>query len=377
MLGRFKSKRKQDAIREQLVYARSLVRFIMMKLQKPKKLIVGFFAILVLLSALAGCSARSRTDQKIPVRVLILPKFEVGELAGDFPGEAQYFYEEYLAGGDVYEFAGSPGTNRLYYKDGVALCPVGQGKVASALNTSAVLSDARLDFSDAYVLSVGCGGSAEGYGIFGDVFVISAAVDYDLGHQADPREMSSESVTTWFHDESYDESAFLRLDPALTDRVYNLIKDMPLKTTEKAVEFLNKEYPGEAWADRPPQVMRGTTATGDNFWKGRYDHQNALLITETYNCSDPFAITEMEDAAVGQAVRSAGMLDRLIILRVSVNMDVFPTGVTPEMLWAPETDDHLASENSMQSVDIFETAMRNCFDAGKVVIDAILDGTLS
>ncbi len=57
--------------------------------------------------------------------------------------------------------------------------------------------------------------------------------------------------------------------------------------------------------------------------------------------------------------------------------DVFPTGVTPEMLWAPETNDHLASENSMQSVDIFEAAMRNCFDAGKEVIDAILDGTLS
>ena len=29
-------------------------------------------------------------DQKIPVKILILPKFEVGELTGDFPGEAQY-----------------------------------------------------------------------------------------------------------------------------------------------------------------------------------------------------------------------------------------------------------------------------------------------
>ena len=77
----------------------------------------------------------------------------------------------------------------MYYKDGVALCPVGQGKVTAALNTAAVLSDARFDFSEAYVLSVGCGGAAEGYGILGDVFVISAAVDFDLGHSADPREM--------------------------------------------------------------------------------------------------------------------------------------------------------------------------------------------
>ena len=332
-------------------------------------------ALLVIIGALTGCSLRSK-NREIPVRVLILPKFEVSEMTGDFPGEAQLFYEEYLAGGNEYEIKGCAGTNRLYYKDGIALCAVGQGKVASALNTSAVLSDARFDFSDAYVLSVGCGGSAEGYGIFGDVFVISAAADYDLGHHADPRELSTETATTWFHDESFDESAVVRLNQDLTDRVFERVKDLPLKTTEQTVKFLSKEYPDEAWSDRPPQVMRGTSVTGDNFWKGKYNHQNALLITETYECADPFAITEMEDIAVAQAVKSFGMLDRLIILRVSVNMDVFPSGVTPEMLWAPDTEDHLASENSMESVDIFETAMQNCFEAGKVLIGAILDGTL-
>ena len=85
----------------------------------------------------------------------------------------------------------------------------------------------------------------------------------------------------------------------------------------------------------------------------RFDHQNALLITESYACTDPFAITEMEDIAVGQAVKSFGLLDRLIILRVGVNMDVLPRGVAPEMLWDAETDDHVASESRMESADIF------------------------
>ena len=84
----------------------------------------------------------------------------------------------------------------------------------------------------------------------------------------------------------------------------------------------------------------------------------------------------MEDIAVCQAVKSFGLLDRLIILRVGVNMDVLPTGVTPEMLWEPESNDHVASESSMESVDIFETAMQNCFAAGKAWIDSILEGTL-
>ena len=151
---------------------------------------------------------------------------------------------------------------------------------------------------------------------------------------------------------------------------------MPLDTTENTVKYLRREYPGEAWADRQPRVMRGTSVTSDSYWKGKYDHQNAQLITETYACADPFAISEMEDIAVCQAVKSFGLLDRLIILRVGVNMDVLPTGVTPEMLWEPESNDHVASESSMESVGIFVFVLQNCFAAGKVWIDSILDGTL-
>ena len=349
--------------------------FFKIKSQKPVKRIAVFMMILALIGTLTGCSSQP-VSQAIPVKVLILPKFEVGEMTGDFPGEAQNYYEGFLAGGSEYEIAGSPDAIKLYYKNGVALCLTGQGKVASALNTTAVLADDRFDFSEAYVLSVGCGGSAEGYSIFGDVCVISAAVDYDLGHHADPRDMRNETETTWFREESFDDSAVIRLDPDLTDRVFELVKDVQLDTTEQTERYLDKEYAEEAWAQRPPQVLRGTSVTGDNFWKGIYDHQNALLITESYGCIDPFAITEMEDVAVGQAVKRFGLLDRLIILRASVNMDVFPDGVTPEILWGPADDDQLASEESMESVDVFETAMRNCFAAGRVLIDAILEGTL-
>ena len=340
-----------------------------------KKLWIAFVVALLLIVPLSGCSSKPK-DTRMPVRVLILPKFELGELTGDFPGEAQHFYEEYLAGGDVYDIDGCPEANKLYYKNGVAMCMLGQGKVNAALSTSAVLSDERFDFSDAYILAVGCGGTAEGYGILGDVFVISAAVDFDLGHHADPREMDNKTGTTWFHDESLDDSAVVMLDPDLTECVFELVEGVPLQTTENTVRFLNKEYPGEAWADRMPQVKRGTSVSSDNYWKGTYDHQNALLITETYGCADPYAISEMEDIAVCQAVKRFGLLDHLIILRVAVNMDVFPAGMTPEKLWGEKTEDHVASGNSMESVDIFETGMKNCFDTGKTVIDAILEGRL-
>lgn len=114
--------------------------------------IIMVFAI----TALSGCASQSgdstqsadatqSTDQKLPVKVLILPKFEIGEMEGDFPGEAQFFYEEYLAGGETYEIAGSADAGKIYYKDGVALSLTGQGKVSAALTTAALLSDERID----------------------------------------------------------------------------------------------------------------------------------------------------------------------------------------------------------------------------------------
>ena len=336
------------------------------------RIIPAFALLLILAVILGGCASKSASDEKIPVKVLILPVFEVEHMAGDFPGEAQFYYEEYLQNGEKYNIDGVSENSTLYYKDGIALFMIDEGKVSSALNTSAVLADERFDFSDAYILSTGCAGSAEGYGIPGDVYVITATVDYDLGHHADPREMAEDSDTTWFHDETYDASTVVRLNSELTDRAFDMVKDVPLETTELTEKYLQKVFPGETWANRKPKVMRGTSVTGDNYWKGAYDHQNALLITDTYGCPDPYAATDMEDIAVSLAVDRAGMLDRLIILRDSVNMDVFPPGVTPEHLWGPKDDDELASEDSEESFDIFATAMENNFKAGRIIIEAIM-----
>ncbi len=105
----------------------------------------------------------------IPVRVLILPQYEVVELEGDIPGEAQYYYEAYLDGAQEYDITGDSDGSALYVKDGVALYVTGTGKLNAALNTQALLSDARFDFSDAYILVTGSAASAAEYGVPGDV----------------------------------------------------------------------------------------------------------------------------------------------------------------------------------------------------------------
>lgn len=313
------------------------------------------------------------------IKALLLPKFELAPLTGDTPGEAQAFYREYFKGCESFEIPGSCPGSRLYVNaDGVSMYITGMGKVNAASSVTALLCDSRFDFSSAYILSVGCAGGAEGYAVMGDVFVITAAVDFDMGHHADIREMeNSQSPITWFHDVSYDDVALTKLNPRLTEKVYALLKDLPLQTTPRTQAFLKREFPCEAWAVQQPCVKKGTTVSGDNFWKGKYDHANAAFMCTSYGCSDPFALSEMEDSAIGAVLRRFGMADRYIIIRTCVNMDVFMNGDTPEKLWNPNyRSTMIASDDNIESADIFPTAMENNFRAVRLVVSAIVNGEL-
>ena len=78
-----------------------------------KKLLIAIIAILLLVPLAYAAfkipggapvvKEASESTEKIPVKVLILPKFEVDEMSGDFPGEAQLYYEHYLDGAEEYE----------------------------------------------------------------------------------------------------------------------------------------------------------------------------------------------------------------------------------------------------------------------------------
>ena len=247
-------------------------------------------ALLILLLVFVVISSVWASDA-IPVKVLILPKFENGEMSGDFPGEAQYYYEAYLDGADEYEIKGGTPGSLLYVKDGVALYVTGMGKINTAMSLNSILLDPRFDFSDCYFISTGCAGSATEYSVMGDVFVITAAIDYDLGHHADPREMENPENPTWFHDASYDSSSYKLLDQDLMARVYDLVKDVELETTEKTRAFMAYTFDNAEWAVRDPEVLRGTTVTGDNYWKGEYDQQNARAMCEVYGAPDPLFLT--------------------------------------------------------------------------------------
>lgn len=320
-------------------------------------------------------SACSFSPKKTALKVIIIPKFEIGEMSGDFPGEAQLFYEEYCAGCEEAAIPHMPPTGHFYINEenGVGILITGSGKTAAGLSLMAVLTSDSYDYSDAYIVSVGCAGGSVSHCTLGDVILVTAACDYDLGHHVDAHEKEkTNSQVMWFPDDSYLDYEFEVLNADLCEHAYSLIKDCPLRTTE-AAKAMMEEYAARRAVDVLPSVKKGTALSGDNFWKGIYGHVTAKFIAEYYECPDPYMATEMEEVAIANTAQCFDMLDRLISLRVIVNMDLFAKGETPESTWGEYKSFNEKVENdNTETLDIFVPAMHNLFDTSRIIIDDLL-----
>lgn len=309
---------------------------------------------------------------KIRIKLLIVPHFEFSS-ESSLPGEGRLFCEEFVKDGETFIVAGGREVT-VNVETGVALYVSGIGKVNNAIAITTILADSRFDFTDAYILTLGCAGGARGYCTMGDVCIVTSTVDFDLGHAADIREMSDPNTDKlWFPDKCFDETCFKRLNASLADGLFDAVKDIKLDTTENTKKLMAKSFPGEDWALREPKVVLGTSVSGDNYWKGFYGHQRALQQVEYYGCRDPYAVSEMEDVAVAAAAERFGLLDRMIAIHAVVNMDVFLDGDSPEKLWNEADFVSTVTEENSETSDIFETAMNNNFRVGRAIIEKLTD----
>lgn len=349
-----------------------------MKFTKMLKRVLSL-SLMTSVFMLGGCAGapENKTDEKIVFKSLLLPHFESGEMTGDFGGEAQLSYEEYFMESEKITLKSG---YELYVNRelGTALCVTGSGKTNMTACLTALLSDSRFDFTNAKIITYGCAGCSAGAYTMGDTCVITAACDYDLGHTADARDMQDkETDKLWFYDESFVDVSHKKLNRELCDRVYELVKDIPMETTELTRKVMAECFDNAEWAVRDPKVLKGTSMSSDNFWKGEHGHNKAIQIAEFYGCEDPYAMTEMEDVCAAVVAEQFGLLDNLIIVRTGVNSDVFVGTEGPESLWGNNLNfNNTVNEVNSETLDIFETGMNNMFKVIKKINDAVLDGTL-
>jgi purine nucleoside permease len=313
------------------------------------------------LSALIGAVVLSGTmlfaspAQKIPVKVLVLDMFEVGKNEGDFAGEFQHYYERYFTTAAPYSFGTQPFT--LYVnKDGIAGCVTGMGKAQAASTLTAILSDGRFDFSQAYILVSGCGGMPPARGTLGDVVIADTLVDYELGHAWTESDIPAGTTATFMRDKSYDRAACIPLNSALVKWAYAQTAGLTLTDDAKAAAY--RALYSSSEAQEKPAVRIGSSVTGDNYWHGTHASLHADEVCAAYGTS-PYLVTQMEDNGFGVAALNYGKLDRLIVTRDIVNYDQPHGGQS-------------VTESLAASSGAFSMGMTNGFIVGSAIIDALI-----
>lgn len=284
------------------------------------------------------------------MKVVIVTLFEVGEDAGDRPGEFQYWVErEGLTG--IHPLAGGwrpvrEGTNGV-----MAIC-TGVGNTRAAASITALGLDPRYDLTRAYWLVAGIAGIDPADGTLGCAAWARHVVDGDLAHEIDAREIPAgwpDGFVPLGGSRPDDPPSPRRpdqvhypLNASLAEWAFELTRDTPLPEDE-AMRFNRARYTGHRNAQRPPFVLLGDNLAGSTFWHGELMNGWAnRWVGHWTGGQGNYVTTAMEEAGTLQALtwlaRDGRVApDRVLVLRTASNFDMPPPGMTAA--------DSLAEEN--------------------------------
>src|ERR1700739_798367 len=173
--------------------------------------------------------------RRIPVKVVVVAMFEIGQDTGDQPGELQYWVErDHLD--KIYPLPAAYHAARMN-SDGEMAILTGQGTAHAAATIMALGLDPRFDFSHAYWLIAGIAGGSPDRISLGAAAWARWVVDGDLGYEIDPREMPQDWSTGYVplrKTRPYEPPAapldgqVYELNAGLTQWAYDLPRNTPL-----------------------------------------------------------------------------------------------------------------------------------------------------
>ena len=201
----------------------------------------------LLLSALvySACSNSSTQDAPIPIKVVVVAMFEIGEVEGDRPGEFQYWVER-LPLHETLDFPQGYSPLRYNAEKGILGVTTGIGTQFSTATIMGLGMDPRFDLSNAYWLVAGIAGGDPEDTSPADAVWTDWAIDGDIGHEIDPREAPEDWPTGYipFRNKSPYQMPLpaedqhwgvrYKLNPGLLNWAYELTKDIELTTSEGA-----------------------------------------------------------------------------------------------------------------------------------------------
>jgi purine nucleoside permease len=271
----------------------------------------------------------------IPVKVVVVAMFEVGEDTGDMPGELQYWVErDHLD--RVFPLPAGYHAVRMNGEGEMAVL-TGQGTAHAASTIMAVGLDPRFDFTHAYWIIAGIAGGSPDQISLGSAAWARWVVDGDLGYEIDPREMPADWSTGYIplrkarpfeQSPAPQDGQVYKLNAGLAEWAYNLTHAVPLADTER-LKSIRARFDGAA-AQLPPQVVMGDEVSGSTYWHGKLSDAWASEWLRYFTGGEgKFATTAMEDTGTLQSLEylaRAGRVDksRVMVLRTVSNYDRQP-----------------------------------------------------
>lgn len=280
--------------------------------------------------------SRAEDDGAREVKVLVITMFEVGELSGDFAGEAQLWVEGFGLD-EVIEIPGS--YSPLYCNaDGICLMITGVGIANATASVMAVGLSGEVDLTSAYILIAGIAGVDPADGTLGSVAWVDWVIDGELAHLIDSREMPDTfdypyfrlgCATPWC---GTDEGATVRgtevyhLNTALVDLAYEVTQDVELMDGDDAKAY-RANYPEGLPAVESPSVIRCDSFSSSTYWHGALLSDWANWWSEQWSDGEAnYCMTNQEDSGTLTALSrldDMGLLDfsRVLVLRGASNFD--------------------------------------------------------
>ena len=310
----------------------------------------------------------------IPVKVVIVAMFEVGEDTGDKPGELQYWVErDHLD--RVFPLPAAYHPLRMNGNGEMAVL-TGQGTAHAASTIMALGLDPRFDLSHAYWIIAGIAGGSPDRISLGSAAWARWVVDGDLAYEIDPREAPTDWTTGYLplrKTRPYEQPVaaldgqVYALNPALAQWAFDLTRATPLGDPD-ALKEIRAQFEGTA-AQRPPFVTLGDEISSSTFWHGKLsDAWAAEWVSYFTGGKAQFFTTAMEDTGSLQSLQflaRAGRVDsqRILVLRTVSNFDRQPRGLT-----AAES----LARQRIGSYSAYLPALEAAYKVGHVVANELL-----
>jgi purine nucleoside permease len=322
------------------------------------------FAAVMAVGQSGPALGQERDPAPLPIKVVIVTMFELGEDQGDRPGEFQTWVER-LPLPESLAFPQGYRDLRINREKGVLGLVTGIGTARSAASIMALGMDARFDLRRTYWLVAGIAGADPNDMSIGSAAWAEWVIDGDLSHEIDPREIPKNWSTGYMplrHAEPYaqpvpedDEGVVYRLDPDLVDWAYELTRNVALEDSDP-LRALRERYVDHPAARRPPFVLKGDNLAAMTFWHGRVLNQWANdWIAYWTEGQGNFVTTAMEDTGTLQSLTfldQAGRVDRdrVLVLRTASNYAMQHAGITAvESLSGEKKGDYSAFLPSLEA----------------------------